>query len=131
MIALCSKSDKQDQSWYLGVMKTTTLTFIKTVEGAELDPFGNPVKSTEEIAVDGCLIAPITEPTSQREEQAMEQGKIQVRIHLPKTFTGDVSDSNVEWNGKTFHLDSDSVAFMNENCPTKWNRYFRAEAYYE
>lgn len=112
-------------------MKTTTLTFIKTVEGAELDPFGNPVKSTEEIAVDGCLIAPITEPTSQREEQAMEQGKIQVRIHLPKTFTGDVSDSNVEWDGKTFHLDSDSVAFMNENCPTKWNRYFRAEAVYE
>ena len=112
-------------------MKTITLTFNKKVEGAELDPFGNPVKSTQMIAVDGCLIAPITEPTNHREEQAMEQGKIQVRIHLPKTFTGDVSNSDVEWNGKTFHLDSDSVAFMNENCPTAWNRYFRAEAVYE
>ena len=112
-------------------MKTITLTFNKRVEGAELDPFGNPVKSTQTIAVDGCLIAPITEPTNHREEQAMEQGKIQVRIHLPKTFTGDVSNSDVEWNGKTFHLDSDSVAFMNENCPTAWNRYFRAEAVYE
>lgn len=112
-------------------MKTITLTFIKTVGGAELDPFGNPVKTTEEIAVDDCLIAPITEPSNHREEQAIEQGKIQVRIHLPKTFTGDVSNSDVEWNGKTFHLDSDSVAFMNENCPTKWNRYFRAEAVYE
>ena len=109
-------------------MKTTTLTFIKTVEGETTDPFGNPVTSTEEIAVDGCLIAPMTEPTSHREEQAMEQGKIQVRIHLPKTFTGDVSNSDVEWGGKTFHLDTDSVAFMNENCPTAWNRYFRAEA---
>ena len=112
-------------------MKTITLTFNKKVEGAELDPFGNPVKSTQTIAVDGCLIAPITLPTNHREEQAMEQGKIQVRIHLPKTFTGDVSNSDVEWNGKTFHLDSDSVAFMNENCPTAWNRYFRAEAVYE
>ena len=112
-------------------MKTITLTFTKTVEGTELDPFGNPVTTTQEIAVDGCLIAPITEPTSHREEQAMEQGKIQVRIHLPKTFTGDVSNSDVEWDGKTFHLDSSSVAFMNENCPTAWNRYFRAEAVYE
>ena len=62
-------------------MKTITLTFTKTVEGTELDPFGNPVKTTQTIAVDGCLIAPITEPTNHREEQAMEQGKIQVRIH--------------------------------------------------
>lgn len=112
-------------------MKTTTLTFTKNIQGSELDPFGNPIVTKQIVEVAGCLIAPITEPTSQREEQAMEQGKIQVRIHLPKTFTGDVSDSNVEWDGKTFHLDSDSVAFMNENCPTKWNRYFRAEAYYE
>lgn len=112
-------------------MKTTTLTFYKNTQGSELDPFGNPKTTKVTIEVAGCLIAPITEPTSRREEQAMEQGKIQVRIHLPKTFTGDVSNSDVEWDGKTFHLDSDSVAFMNENCPTKWNRYFRAEAVYE
>lgn len=112
-------------------MKTITLTFTKNIQGSELDPFGNPIKTKQAISVEGCLIAPITEPSSHREEQAIEQGKIQVRIHLPKTFTGDVSDSDVEWDGKTFHLDSDSVAFMNENCPTKWNRYFRAEAIYE
>lgn len=112
-------------------MKTTTLTFYKNTQGSELDPFGNPKTTKVTIEVAGCLIAPITEPTSHREEQAMEQGKIQVRIHLPKTFTGDVSNSDVEWGGKTFHLDSDSVTFMNENCPTKWNRYFRAEAVYE
>lgn len=112
-------------------MKTVTLTFTKKVEGDELDPFGNPIATTQEIAVPGCLIAPITEPTSHQEEQAIAQGKIQVRIHLPKTFTGDVSDSDLEWDGKTFHLDTDSVAFMNENCPTAWNRYFRAEAVYE
>lgn len=112
-------------------MKGITLIFKKKVEGETKDSFGNPIATVEKISVDNCLIAPITEPTNQREEQAMHQGKIQVRIHLPKTFTGDVSSSEVEWNGKTFTLDSDSVVFMNENCPTAWNRYFRAEAYYE
>lgn len=112
-------------------MTGTTLTFTKRILGSTLDAFGNPVETTEDIEVDNCLIAPITEPSNQREEQAMHQGKIQVRIHLPKTFTGDVSSSTVEWGGKTFSLDSDSVVFMDENCPTKWNRYFRAEAYYE
>lgn len=57
----------------------------------------------------------------------MEQSRDQVRIHLPKAYTGDVSDSNVAWNGKLFKVDSDSVVFMNENTPTRWNRYFRAE----
>lgn len=112
-------------------MKTITLIFTKKVQSGALDPFGNPVMTAQQISVDGCLIAPITEPANHREEQAMEQGKDQVRIHLPKTYTGDVSDSTVEWGGRTFHLDSSSVAFMNENCPTQWNRYFRAEAVYE
>lgn len=112
-------------------MKGITLTFTKKVQGDTYDSFGNPTIATTVVSVDDCLIAPITEPANQREEQAMSQGKIQVRIHLPKSFTGDVSDSDVEWDGKVFHLDSDSVKFMNENCPTKWNRYFRAEAHYE
>ena len=109
----------------------TTLVFKKRTATSETDAFGNILYAEQDISVDDCLIAPVTEPTNVREEQAMKQGKIQVRIHLPKTFDGDVSDSTVEWNGETFHLDSDSVVFMNENCPTRWNRYFRAEAFYE
>lgn len=112
-------------------MKGTTLVFTKRTAGSTYDNFGNATESTSTITINDCLIAPVTEPTTKREEQAINQGKIQVRIHLPKTCTDDVSDSDVEWNGKTFHLDSDSVVFMNENCPTRWNRYFRAEAYYE
>lgn len=112
-------------------MKGTTLTFSKKTSGTEKDPFGNPTYTIETVTVDDCLIAPISEPTNEREEQAMAQGKIQVRIHFPKSFTGDVSNSTVEWDDKTFRLDSDSVVFMDENCPTRWNRYTRAEAYYE
>lgn len=103
-----------------------SLTFAKQVPGGN-DSFGNPVNTITNVIVDNCLVAPIIEPTSIREQQAMEQSRDQIRIHLPKTFTGDVSDSDLMYDGKSFHLDSDSVAFMNENTPGDWNRYFRAE----
>jgi len=107
-------------------MKGTTLTFSKKVQSGT-DSFNNPTYTVTEIEVEDCLIAPITEPANAREQQAMDQHRDQVRIHLPKTYEGDVSDSNVDWDGKTFHLDSDSVKFMEGNTPTRWNRYFRAE----
>ena len=111
-------------------MKTITLTFNKEAKTG-VDGFNNPVYEIRPIVVPDCLIAPITEPLSYREEEALSQSREQVRIHLPKSFDGDVSHSSVEWNGKTFRIDDDSVQFMNENCPTKWNRYFRAEVYDE
>lgn len=108
-------------------MKGMTLTFSKR-SATGTDAMGNNTYTTSSIAVDDCLIAPITEPSTAREQQAITQSRDQVRIHLPKTFTGDVSDSDVTYDGKVFHLDSDSVVFMAENTPTRWNRYFRAEA---
>lgn len=107
-------------------MNGTTLIFKKqTANGT--DAFNNPTHTVSEISVADCLIAPITEPANAREAQAMQQSRDQIRIHLPKLYTGDVSDSDVDWDGKTFHLDSDSVKFMDDNTPGRWNRYFRAE----
>jgi hypothetical protein len=108
-------------------MKGITLVFVKQTPGAP-DAMGNAVPIITNVTVDDCLVAPIAEPSTAREQQAMEQSRDQVRIHLPKAFTGDVSDSDVTWGGKVFHLDSDSVVFMNENTPTRWNRYLRAES---
>lgn len=102
------------------------LTFVKQVKTGT-DEMGNAVNSAYEMIVDDCLIAPISEPATAREQQAMHQNKDQVRIHLPKAFTGDISSSDVVFGGKRFHVDSDGVVFMNENTPTRWNRYFRAE----
>lgn len=104
-----------------------SLTFTKrTATGT--DAMGDPTYTNTEITVDDCLVAPISEPTNAREQQALEQSRDQVRIHLPKAFTGDVSKSEVTYGGKVFRLDSDSVVFMEGNTPTRWNRYFRAEA---
>lgn len=103
-----------------------SLTFVKQVSNGT-DALNNPTYTTSNVTVDDCLIAPISEPISAREQQAMEQSRDQVRIHLPKASTDDVSDSDVTYGGKVFHLDSDSVVFMAGNTPTRWNRYIRAE----
>lgn len=108
------------------IMVGTTLTFIKKVANGT-DDFNDPTYETEEVEVEDCLIAPITEPATAREQQAMDQSKDQLRIHMPKASTDDVSGSTVLWDGKVFSLDSDSVVFMDANTPTRWNRYFRAE----
>lgn len=109
------------------IMVGTTLTF-KLKTQTSLDAMGNPVMAETNVDVADCLIAPISEPSTAREQQALDQSRDQVRIHIPKAYTGDLSNADVDWDGKTFHLDSDSVAFMNENTPTRWNRYIRAEA---
>lgn len=110
----------------MNIMVGTTLTFIQKVANGK-DALNNPTFTTQNVVVTDCLIAPITEPTTAREQQALTQSRDQVRIHLPKAYTGDVSNSDVNWQGKLFHLDSDSVTFMDENTPTRWNRYIRAE----
>lgn len=108
-------------------MTGTTLTFKKRVQTGT-DDFNNPITTTEDIVVEDCLIAPITEPTNIREQQALEQSRDQVRIHIPRDSTDDLGGSTVEWDGKEFAVDSDSVSFMLENTPGRWARYFRAEA---
>ena len=107
-------------------MKGLKITFNKQIT-VKFDDFNNPITEVVKIAVDDCLIAPVTEPVSAREQQAISQARDQVRVHLPKTFAGDVSASTFVYDGKTFTLDSDSVVFMPENTPTRWNRYLRAE----
>ena len=104
-----------------------TLTFAKQVAGETEDSMGNAIITTENVVINNCLVAPITEPATAREQQAMEQSRIQVRVHLPKATTEDVSDSAFTYDGKLFRVDSDSVVFMEDNTPTQWNRYFRAE----
>lgn len=103
------------------------IEFKQKVE-ASRDDLNNPVYEIVGITVADCLIAPLTAPATAREQQAIDQMKDQVTIHIPKTYTGDVSGSYVAWGGKIFHLDSSSIPFMNENTPTRWNRYFTAES---
>lgn len=107
-------------------MKGITVTFTRKVADGT-DDLNNPTYGTEDVAIDDCLVAPIVEPQTAREQQAYDQSRDQVRVHLPKATTEDVSNSTFVYDGKTFTVDSDSVVFIEENTPTRWNRYFRAE----
>lgn len=91
------------------------------------DALNNKTYTTEEVTIDDCLVAPITEPSNAREAQALEQSRDQVRVHLPKVNTEDISKSTFVYEGKVFKVDSASVQFMDANTPTRWNTYFRAE----
>lgn len=105
----------------------TTVTFTKKIEDG-FDALNNPEWREIEIIIADCLIAPITEPANTREQQAYDQSRDQVRVHIPKAAAGaDVSGSTFVFGNKTFTVDSDSVDFMDENTPTRWGRYFRAE----
>jgi hypothetical protein len=103
-----------------------TLTFTKQVAGTA-DALGNKTITTQTVTVDDCLVGPPSEPATAREQQAIDQSRDVVRVHLPKTSTADVSHSTFAYNGKTFTIDSSAVKFMDGNTPTRWNRYFRAE----
>jgi hypothetical protein len=109
------------------LMQGITLEFMSKVETSR-DALNNPVTEIVGISVDDCLIAPLGPPTNVREQQAVNQARDQVTIHLPKTFTADLSGSYIAWSGHIFKLNSSSVPFMNENTPTRWNRYFTAES---
>lgn len=109
------------------LMKGMTITFRKR-SAAGKDELNNPTYTYADVVVDDCLVAPPTEPVSVREQQAMEQSRDVVRVHLPKASDADISHSTFVYGGKKFTVDSDNVQFMNENTPTRWNRYFRAES---
>ena len=94
----------------------TNIEFKTRVETSK-DALNNPVYAIVGLDVPDCLIAPITEPSSAREQQAMEQARDQVRVHFPKIFSADLSGAYFAWDGKIFQMDSSSVKLMEENTP--------------
>ena len=108
-------------------MKGMSITFTQRVASGT-DDMNNPTYTDRVVTIDDCLIAPITEPTTAREQQAIAQSRDQLRVHLPKATDEDIAHSTFVYGGKTFTVDSDSTKFMPENTPTRWDRYFRAES---
>lgn len=104
------------------------LEFKKRVPTGAKDGLNDPIYSETTIEISDCLIAPITEPLDRVESAALDRDVAIVRIHLPKSDTRDISDSTVDYGGQTWRVIGKPVAFMDENTPTIWNRYVRAEA---
>lgn len=76
------------------------------------------VDGLETFSIDDCLIANNSTPNASRP---------QILIHLPKTDSHDVDGSFVDYEGYDWHVIGTTVAQMDGNTPTRWNRYAIAE----
>lgn len=76
------------------------------------------VNGLETFSIDDCLIANNSTPNASRP---------QILIHLPKTDNHDVDGSFVNYEGYDWHVIGTTVAQMDGNTPTRWNRYAIAE----
>lgn len=72
----------------------------------------------ETFTIDDCLIANNGSPNAPRP---------QILIHIPKTDNHDVNSSFVSYEGHEWHVVGTTVAQMDGNTPTRWNRYAIAE----
>lgn len=72
----------------------------------------------ETFSIDDCLIANNGTPNSPRP---------QILIHLPKTDSHVVDGSFVSYDGFDWHVIGTTVKQMDDNTPTRWNRYAIAE----
>lgn len=76
------------------------------------------INGLETFSIDDCLIANNSTPNASRP---------QILIHLPKTDNHDVDGSFVDYEGYDWHVIGTTVAQMDGNTPTRWNRYAIAE----
>lgn len=72
----------------------------------------------ETFTISDCLIANNGSPNAPRP---------QILIHIPKTDEHDVNNSFVSYEGYDWHVIGITVAQMDGNTPTRWNRYAIAE----
>lgn len=72
----------------------------------------------ETFSISDCLIANNGSPNAIRP---------QILIHLPKTDSHVVDGAWVNHNGFSWHVVGTTTPQMDENTPTRWNRYAIAE----
>lgn len=72
----------------------------------------------ETFTIDDCLIANNGSPNVNRP---------QILIHIPKTSNKAVDGAFVSYEGYEWHVVGTTVAQMDGNTPTRWNRYAIAE----
>lgn len=73
------------------------------------------------IKIRDCLISQNGSPAALRP---------QVTVHLPKKDTSNVEHAWFEYDGSTYHVIGQTAKSMDDNTPTRWNRYIIAEKIY-
>lgn len=77
--------------------------------------------STSNHLIADCLIGQNGSPTGSRP---------QIIVHIPKTDDTDVTGAWINYRGGSYHVIGVTVPGIQENIPTRWNRYVVAEKIY-
>lgn len=72
----------------------------------------------ETFSIKDCLVANNGSPNARRP---------QILIHLPRTSDKVVDGAWINYQGFSWHIVGTTVSQMDENTPTRWNRYAIAE----
>lgn len=72
----------------------------------------------ETFTIEDCLVANNSTPNAPRP---------QILIHIPKSCERAVDGAFVSYEGYEWHVIGTTVAQMDGNTPTRWNRYAIAE----
>lgn len=89
-------------------MKSISVTFKNRPTSTGLETF----------VINDCMIANNGTPNSTRP---------QILIHLPKADSHVVDGAFVEYDGHDYHVIGTTAVQMDDNTPTRWNRYAIAE----
>lgn len=110
------------------MIKGTTVTVLRPIYG-EADRLGNPtVTEWQRETVHNVVVAPVTTTSL---EAARPEGVLTTKqAHFPKAYTKSLEGCRVELPGtsQAWRVIGDPHPYMNENCPTPWNRPVDLEA---
>lgn len=94
------------------------------MKGIEINFMNRPNSDgtiTKSIVIADCLIAQSGSPTIR---------KPQVTVHLPKASQERVDGAWFSYDGNMYHVIGTTAKSMDDNTPTRWNRYAIAERVY-
>jgi hypothetical protein len=113
------------------MFKTHTVNFRIPGEPV-INDFGEEVSEYSNEVVSGCLFSPIS--SEDMIFPKVQQDKTTVRIDIPKTFLKSLSNAELTFentnsylDGRTFKVVGNTVGFMPENTPGRWNRFIFAQ----
>jgi hypothetical protein len=113
------------------MFKTRTVNFRIPGESV-INDFGEEISSYSNEVVSGCLLSPIS--SEDMVFPNVRQDKTTVRVDLPKIFLKSVSNAELTFentnsylDGRKFKVVGNTVGFMPENTPGRWNRFIFAE----
>lgn len=86
------------------------------------DQLGNPIKEYNKFFIEDCLV--IGQSSVDLGKPAEDLDKTYIRVDLPKTYTGEVSEGYVYFVGRKFKIEGNPI--KNPFSPLKWDRYFLA-----